>query len=72
MKSTKNWLDLVAESKRNATQSGTNSSDAVYLDLLRKRVRGSARNSSGSSPTDSKLGPKSRPVSYRPTISRGG
>jgi len=72
MKSNGSWLDLVAESKRNAAQSPPSSSGAAYLDLLRKRVRYSKRASPGSKPTESKSDASPMPASSRPRIKRGG
>ena len=68
----KNWLELVADYKRSAPTQQRNWSGAVYLDLLRKRVRYSKRASPGSKPTESKSDASPMPASSRPRIKHGG
>ena len=72
MKSTRSWLELVADCKRSAAMSLPNSKGSAYLDLLQKRVRYSRAASHGSKPTGSKSDASPKPASFQPRISRGG
>ena len=71
MKSNGNWLDLVAASKRNATPSRSSWSGPLYLDLLKRRGKGSAHASHGSKPTDSKSAKNPKQGSSLPPTDRG-
>ena len=67
----KSWLELVADYKRAAPTQQPSSSGAVYLDLLRKRVRYSKAGSPGSKPTESKSDASPTQASFLPRIKHG-